>query len=153
MYLPIDTSVPVTGAVTVEPRNEASHNIVFTFNNPITSTGTLSITDVNGTPVGSGSLSSANGDIVVTLTGVEGRKVRVSLAGVNSALTVSASMAFLPGAELGGSAVTSKDILKEKGQQGQFSNTGNFRYDVDLGGSVVQADLDFVKSRAGRVLQ
>ncbi len=151
--LPIDSTKAVTGAVTVEPRNDNTHRVVFSFNGPVTTIGVITVTDAAGAPIGSASGSMSGSEIVVTLTGVDGRRVRVALAGVNSAIDVGAAMGFLAGDETSSGAVTASDILRTRGRVGQATGAANFTYDIDRDGNVTNFDLGTLKAYAGSSLQ
>ncbi|MEQ1516937.1 MAG: dockerin type I domain-containing protein, partial [Usitatibacteraceae bacterium] len=150
--VPIDTAQSMSGAVTVESRTlGAGHTIVFQFDGPITSPGTLSVIDDNIAPVtGATSVASGN-DIVVTLTALaDNKRVTITLANVNGVgLDVSASLGFLVGDVNGSRSVTSSDISAVKSRSGQLTDASNFRFDLNASGAVNSSDILGVKARSG----
>jgi hypothetical protein len=150
--LPIDATKPVTGAITVEPRADNTHRIVFRFNNPVTSAGVVTVTDKAGAAIGSATVTTAGSEVTVTLTGVDGKRVRISLNGVNSTLNTGASVGFLTGDVDSSGAISASDILRIRGRQGAPLST-TFAYDDDLDAQVNNIDLINAKARAGSSLQ
>ena len=151
--LDIDPSKPVNGAITVEPRADNTHRIVFRFNNPVTSAGVVTVNDVNGAAIGAATVALAGSEITVTLAGVDGRRVRVALQGVNGSLNAAASAGFLAGDVDSSGAVTASDLLRIRGRVGQAAAAATFRYDDDLDTSVTNFDLSGAKQRSGTMLQ
>ncbi len=148
--LPVDTVPPITGAVSVEPRNIGSgHTLVFQFNVPVTSTGT-----VTTTPVGTVSAVASGYDVVVTLTNVsDNQRATISLTDVNGAgVNVAASLGFLVGDVNNTRSVNSSDISSVKARSGQATSALNFRFDVNATGAISAADISTVKARSGLVL-
>ncbi len=146
----IDTSKPINGAVTVEPRVIGTgHKIVFTFNDAIANAGTPSCKDASLVNVGTASALAVGNTVEVTLTGVpDNKRVTVSLSGVNGTLAVSASMGFLVGDVNGSGSVTSTDILRVQGGAGSVS-ASNFIYDINTDGSVSLTDVVLTKANSG----
>jgi hypothetical protein len=151
--LPIDTTKPVTGALTVEPRRDKAHNVVFRFNDVVNSAGTVTATDVSGAALGSATPTVSGNEVTVTLSGVDDRRVRVALNGVNSALNVAASIGFLIGDEDANGSITASDLLRFKGRIGQATSSTNFLYDVTLDGAVTGDDQLAVKPKDGSTLR
>ena len=151
--LPIDATKAVTGAITVEPRTDNTHRIIFRFNNPITSTGVLTVTDKNGAAIGSATVAASGSDITVTLTGVDGKRVRISLNGVNGTLNTGVSVGFLMGDVDSSGSVTASDLLRIHGRLGSGAVASTFAYDDDLDGQVNNVDLINAKARAGTSVQ
>jgi hypothetical protein len=149
--LPIDTAQSIGGAVTVEPRSAATHQVVFVFNGPVSAPGTASAKDAGNNDVGSASASASGNTVVVALSGVpDSARVTVSLSNVNNAgVAASAALGFLVGDANGSRSVSAADILRMKGRTGQAANSASYLYDVDLSGATSQADVDAVKARAG----
>ena len=155
--IPINSAIPIAGAIDVEPRVIASgHSIIFSFNSTITSAGTVSATDVNDQPIGSASALATGNTVVVSLTGIpDNTRVKISLTNVNGSFSVSASAGFLVGDvdPLGGSrSVDTADIDAIKGVSGQTTNGTNFRYDLNLSGAITAADILAAKGRDGLTL-
>jgi hypothetical protein len=135
--IPVDTTQPVGGAVSVEPRAiGGGHKIVFQFNGAIAATGTVACTDASAAPIGSCAAVAVGNDVEVTLTGIpDNRRVTVSLANVNGAgVNVAAAVGFLLGDVDGSRTVTATDLLLVKGKAAQAVNANNFKNDVNLDG-------------------
>lgn len=153
--LPLDEAQPIGGNVTVEPRAIGTgHRIVFQFNSPITSTGSVSCVDASNAAVGSASAVAAGNDVQVTLTGVpDAKRVTVSLSNVNGlGGSVSVSMGFLLGDVNGSRSTSSADVLAVKGQAARAVNSSNFLDDVNLTGGITATDILAVKGRSGQGL-
>jgi hypothetical protein len=153
--LVIDTTKPITGAVSVEPRTSVSntHKIVFTFNDVIFAAGTATCVDVSAAPIGTVSVAAVGATVEVTLTGIpDAKRVTVTLAGVNGTLGASTSIGFLLGDVNNSYTVTSSDILAINGRIGQAANASNFRYDVNVSGNVSTQDVNTVKAQTGQTL-
>ena len=153
--LPIATGVPITGAVTVESRQIGSgHLIAFQFNTPISSVGSLDVTDAAPAPVGNASFAIAGNIVLVTLSGLpDNQRVTVALTGINGSLDISAAMGFLVGDINGTGAVTASDIIGVKSQLGRTTTLQNFRVDVNATGAIAPSAVPAVKARAGQSLQ
>jgi uncharacterized protein (DUF1800 family) len=149
----IDANQPIAGPISVEPRRGASHTLIFSFNEPVTSPGTAASTDIAGAPLGMATPVAAGNDVIVTLTGVaDRRRVRVALTGVNGTVSAAASIGFLMGDVTNDRSVLSSDTLQAKSRAGQTVSQNNFRFDVDVSGTVSAVDIVAVKSRSGQSL-
>jgi hypothetical protein len=91
--------------------------------------------------------------VTVLLTGVDGRRARIALQGVNGTLDAAASVGFLVGDEDSNGSVDASDVLRMKGRQGQTVNATNFPYDVDLDGGIGTNDLLNARSNAGTTIR
>jgi hypothetical protein len=149
MDLAIDSSQPINGAITVEPR-VAGHQVVFTFSAAVTVAGTASMKDAANNDVGSVSTSVSGNEVVVTLGGISnGQRVTVGLSNVNNAgVNASASIGFLAGDVSQTRSVTASDILRVKGRGGAAS-ADNFLHDIDLSGTIDAIDVSAAKSGSG----
>ena len=148
--LPIDTTQPVSGLVTVEPRViGAGHQIVFQFSGAAILPGTASVS-----PVGSISSPVASGnEVSVALTSIpDNTRVTVSLTGVNGSQNASASLGFLVGDVNNTRSVNSSDISGVKARSGQPTDASNFKFDVNASGAINSSDISAVKARSGLVL-
>jgi len=148
---------PIDGAVSVEPRSiDAGHKLIFRFNGPISSPGTVSCVDSSGAPTGSPSAVAAGSTVEVTFANPPNNKrVTVSLANVDGAgVSASVSVGFLVGDVDGSRAITAADILRAKGRSGQATSWGNFLHDVDVdsNGVVDPGDVAAVKQGSGLAL-
>jgi YVTN family beta-propeller protein len=153
--LAIDTTQPIGGPVTVEPRAIGTgHQIVFQFNVPVNSIGAASAIDGAGAPAGTVTASMAGSEAIVTLTGVpDNQRVTVSVFNVNGiGLNATASLGFLVGDVNNSRSVTATDILQVKGRSGQVTDATNFRFDLNASGSITASDILAVKGRSGLVL-
>jgi hypothetical protein len=154
--LPIDMVAPLAGAVTVEPRDVgAGHQIVFEFNNAITSVGAATTVDsAMAMNIGSPMVSFAGNEVTVTLTGavLVNKRLTVSLSGVNGSGTATVNVGFLMGDMDNTRTVSGIDILLVKGKSGQTTNVSNFIYDIDATGSISGIDILLVKGRSGTSL-
>lgn len=154
--LPLDRNAALTGAVTVEPRAETTHQIVFRFNEAINDAGLAAATTIGGGVIGGASPTVSGNDVVVTLTGIENsRRVTVTLTGVSSAsggANASVSVGFLMGDVSSNRALSSSDWSQIKARAGQSVNAANFSFDINLSGVVSAADIAAAKARSGSAL-
>ena len=154
--LPIALGVPVTGAVTVEPRGiGAGHLIVFQFNNSVNAVGSVSVANAFGAPLGSSSLATSGNELRVTLTDVPDiTRATISFTGVNSGFAASVSLGFLVGDVNNSRSVNASDISGIRAKSGQVLAIGlqTFKFDVNLSGNINAADLSAVKARSGVTL-
>ncbi|MEQ1518741.1 MAG: dockerin type I domain-containing protein [Usitatibacteraceae bacterium] len=152
--LAVTLNVPISGAVTVEPRAIGSgHTLVFQFNNPVTSVGAVTVVDALSAAVGAATVTPSGNDAIVTLTNIaDNTRVTVTLNGINGAGTATASMGFLVGDINNSRSVNSSDISGVKARSGQTATVANFLFDVNASGSVNSSDISAVKARSGLVL-
>jgi hypothetical protein len=146
----VDTVPPISGAISVEPRVIGSgHTIVFQFNVPVGTTGTVSVA-----PVGTVMAATSGNDVVVTLTDMpDNQRATISLNAVNgTAVNVAASLGFLVGDVNNTRSVNSSDISSLKARSGQATTGSNFRFDVNATGAINSSDISAVKARSGLVL-
>ena len=151
----IDKAIPISGAVTVEPRNNGvAHTIVFQFDGPVTSVGGVTSQNVNSIGVGTASFAIAGNDVLVTLTGLsDNQRLTVALSNVNVAgANASASMGFLQGDVNNSGSVNSSDISGVKSRAGQTADATNFKFDVNASGAINSSDISSVKARSGLTL-
>ena len=145
--MPIDTTL-VSPNVTVEPR-DFRHTIVFQFNGPLNSAGT-----VTATPVGLADATFLGNEVLVTLFFVpDAQRVTVTLTNVNGSVSPPpASIGFLVGDVNNTRSVNSSDISGVKARSGQAVDASNFRFDVNLSGAINSSDISTVKARSGLTL-
>ena len=151
----IDKAIPISGAVTVEPRNNGvAHTIVFQFDGPVTSVGGVTSQNVNSIGVGTASFAITGNDVLVTLTGLsDNQRLTVALSNVNVAgANASASMGFLQGDVNNSGSVNSSDISGVKSRAGQTADATNFKFDVNASGAINSSDISSVKARSGLTL-
>ena len=149
--IPINPATALTGLIDVESRQIGTgHRIVFTFNNPIVSPGTIVTTDKDSMPIGSPSLSFSGNDVTVTLAGVADiRRVLFTLSNVNAGGgTFTASVGFFVGDVSNNRFVNTSDILLLKGKSGPVTSA-NFRFDLNNSGFVNTSDILLAKGRSG----
>lgn len=146
----IDATQAIDAAVSVEPRGiGVGHQIVFQFNQPITSVGS-----VTASPVGTAAVSFSGSEATVSLTNVaDNRRVMISLTSVNGTpLAPSASIGFLVGDVNGTRTVSASDISAVKARSGQAANATNFKFDLNFTGAITASDISAVKARSGLTL-
>ena len=151
----IDKAMPISGAVTVEPRNNGvAQTIVFQFDGPVSSVGGVTSQNANLLGVGTASFAIAGNDVVVTLTGVpNNQRLTVALTNVNvAANNASAAIGFLVGDVNGSGSVNSSDISGVKSRAGQTADASNFKFDVNGSGAINSSDISSVKARSGLTL-
>jgi alpha-tubulin suppressor-like RCC1 family protein len=151
----INPATLITGTIDVESRSIGTgHRIVFTFNNPVTATGTVAVTDSANMPIGSASLSSSGSEVVVLVTGIpDNRRAKFTLTNVNtSGLTFSASVGFLIGDVNNSRAVNITDINGVKLRSGQGATSLNYKFDLNASGTINITDINAVKLRSGTAL-
>ncbi len=147
----IIASTPLAGLVDVEPRTiGAGHQIVFRFNNTVTSVAS------SATTLGSVSHAINGGntsEVIVTLTGIaDNRRATVSLAGVNGTLNPSASIGFLVGDVTNSRSVNASDISAVKAHNGIAVSPTNYRFDLNVTGTINGTDVSAVKARSGLMI-
>ena len=154
--LTLNSSTPIAGAVTVEPRtNSNGHLIVFTFSGPITSAGTPALLASDSiTPFGQATATFSSNEVRVTLTGVtDNRRARVTLTGVNGTTNAATNVGFLIGDTGSTRMVTAGDIAALRARVGADVTLGtNYLFDLNLSGTINASDVSAAKSRAGLVL-
>ena len=151
--LPIDTGVPITGAVTVEPRViGAQHRIVFAFNATVTAQGSVTVVNSAGQALPA-SLNVSAGEVIVSLSSVpDNSRIFITLSGVNSSAGGTAAVGFLVGDVNNTRSVNSSDISGVKARSGQATTASNFKFDVNASGVINSSDISAVKARSGLTL-
>lgn len=145
----IDHTLPVGGALTVEPRVIGmGHTIVFTLTGPATIAGTASVA-----PAGMASAMVSGNEVIVTLTGVpDNTRATVTVNGINGGLNVSASLGFLVGDVSGNRAVAAADVTAIRAVAGQTTDAANFRHDLNTTGLIGAADIAAARNRVNLTL-
>ena len=153
---PYDVALPLTGNVGVESRRanaSGDHQLVLTFNAPVTSIGSVAVTS------GTGSVSSTTVDGVtatVNLTGVaDEQRITITLTNVsNGSVTqnVSVPMGVLAGDGTGDGTVNAGDAVGTRNRSGQVTDSTNYRYDVNTDATINAGDALFVRSRSGKTV-
>ncbi|HEX4912968.1 MAG TPA: dockerin type I domain-containing protein, partial [Vicinamibacterales bacterium] len=153
--LRIDTAPGTSGAVTIEPRaSGAGHTVVFQFDGPITSAGSLSVIEDGLALLGGASAAPAGSEVVVSLPAIaDNKRITVTLTNVNGVgLNASASLGLLAGDVNGSRAIDGADVLAAKARAGQSANAASSPFDVNASGTVTAADIAAIKARSGRTL-
>lgn len=146
----VDSTQPVNGLVTVEPRTIGTgHTIIFQFDVPVTASGTASVT-----PAGAAVTASSGNEVSVNLTGVpDNQRISITLAEVNGAVSPPpVSIGFLVGDVNNTRSVNSSDISGVKARSGQSASAANFKFDLNASGAVNSSDISAVKARSGLML-
>ncbi|MBL8524057.1 MAG: hypothetical protein JNN20_10235 [Betaproteobacteria bacterium] len=155
--IPLDTSVAIGGAVSIEPRAiGAGHTIVFKFNSPITNPGTAIAYDKLGAQIGSATTAASGNEVRVTLTGstLNTKRVRVEVSGVNGGGTVySVAMGFLLADVNSGGSVNSIDKIAVSARSGQSVSMNNAPFDVNASGGINGSDILTVNGQMSMVLE
>jgi hypothetical protein len=152
--LPIDRTVAITGAVTVEPRIiGAGHTIVFQFNSAVTSVGTVNIVNGLGNPFANFTTATSGNEVIVTLTGLpDATRITLSVDGVNGGVSATTSMGFLAGDVNGTRVVNGNDISATNARTGQTTDVTNFRFDINNSGAINGNDISALRARTGSSL-
>ena len=135
--------------------NNGDYTVVFSFVNPLTSVGGVTVTAGTGSIVNNSVDPSDAHNYIVNLTGVtNAQTITVSLSYVTDSAgdlstAVSTPMPVLIGDTNGDGFVNSADIGQTKSQSGQPVTTSNFREDVNVDGFINSADIGLVKSKSG----
>jgi hypothetical protein len=150
----INPATAIGSTIDVECRTIGTgHRIIFTFNNPITATGTVAVTDKDGNPFATAvpTFSSSGNDVVITVTGIpDNRRAKFTLTNVNTTgLVFSASVGFLVGDTNNTRAVNITDINGVKLRSGQLASLTNFKFDLNASGAMNITDINSVKLRSG----
>ncbi|HEY0370018.1 MAG TPA: dockerin type I domain-containing protein [Chthoniobacterales bacterium] len=153
---PFDINLPLTGPVGVESRRtngNGNHQLVLTFNAPVTSIGNVALTSGTGT-VANTAINGAT--VTVDLTGVANEQIiTLGLTNVsNGSVTanVSLSMGLLLGDVTGDGRVNSADATGVRNRSGQATDATNYRFDVNADSSLNSADASVVRSRSGTTI-
>ncbi len=151
--LPLDTSVAITGSVSVEPRViGAGHRIVFAFSDTVTAMGSATVVNGVGQSMAA-NLSSSGNEVTVTLPGVpDNSRVLVTLTNVNGTAGGGVAVGFLVGDVNNSRSVNAADISGVKARSGQLTTASNFKFDLNASGTINASDISAVKARSGLTL-
>jgi hypothetical protein len=153
----IDLAKALDADISVDPRNSGgAHQLIFTFNLPITSVGGVTATGTGGSTLGSVNHIPSGNVVTVNLSDIpDARRVKVALTGLNGGALAeaAANVGFLMGDVTGNGSVTAADIMGIKTRFVTTVTNANFRADINLSGSVNAQDVSQAKSRAGMRLQ
>lgn len=152
--LPITLSVPLDGAITIEPRMAAPGHIVRIGILPAIQTiGQVLVLDSQSQTAGNATAEFTPGSTQLTLrlsNVADGKRVRIRLDDVNqTGVSPELTLGFLVG-DVGGSAtVSAADVAGQKAKGIVVVPPLNARFDINLDGVLSEADLRMLKSRAG----
>ncbi len=144
------TTQPVSGQISVEPRAIGSgHTIVFQFNGPVGPAASVVVS-----PVGSATAAGSGNEVFVDLTNVpDNQRVTLTLGNVNGSFNPSPlSLGFLVGDVNGSRSVNASDISAMKARSGKTTDGSNFKFDLDVSGSLNVLDVSKVKTTSGLTL-
>jgi hypothetical protein len=154
-----DVDLPLDGSG-IECRSGDVNNdytLVFTFAEPLTSVGGVSVTSGTGS-VSGGTIGTDAHQYIVELTGVaNAQRLGITLSNVydvagDISSSVSVTMGVLIGDTTADGFVNSGDIAQTKSQSGQVVTAANFREDLTADGSINSGDISLVKSKSGTAL-
>jgi len=151
----IDTTQAIGGTLTTEPRNIGTgHQLVFQFNNPITSAGTATAVDQAAASVTVNAPTFSGSDVTVVIPAIADRsRATVTLSNVNgSGLNFTVSLGFLVADANNNRIVNSGDINGTKARSGNTLDQTNFRFDFNVNGFINSGDINGVKARSGNAL-
>ena len=154
---PFDIDLPLTGSPGIECRTggaNGDHTVIISFANPVT-VGSASVSSIDGQAMVSS--SSVNGPVItVNLTKVtNAQTITISLTNVSDGTNVGnvgVAMGVLAGDTTANGAVNSSDIAQTQAQSGQPVTAANFREDVTANGAINSSDIAFVQAHSGTAL-
>lgn len=149
--LPVVPSIPITGAVSVEPRASTAatgHRIVFQFNARVNSLGPVTVIDATGSTVAT-TTTPLDNEVVVSIAAIaDNQRVNISLPTVNGVvINATASIGFLVGDVDNSRSVDAADLSNLKARSGQMTTATNFRFDLNASGAINSADISILKKR------
>jgi hypothetical protein len=152
-----DVDLPLSGSPGIECRTggaNGAHTVIISFANPVT-VGGASVTSTDGQAMVSS--SSVNGSVVtVNLTKVtNAQTIMINLINVSDGTNVgnvSVPMGVLAGDTNADHFVDSADISQTKSLSGAAVTGSNYREDLNVDGFHDSADIALVKSKTGTAL-
>lgn len=151
----IDVSQPVSGFISIEPREIGSgHLIVFQFDAPISAVGAATLSDALGNPLGSVSPPTFSGsEVLVPLSGIPNNtRTTVSVSAVNGSTNATVSVGFLAGDVDSDGTVSASDVSAVKARSGLAATAVTAAFDVNGSGSVNAVDISAVKANLGQTI-
>lgn len=145
-----DLPLNLSGLPAVEGRFTSSLLLVLRFNKPITA---ANVAVVRGVGAVSGEPALDDAEVVVTLTGVANRQwLTLRLSDIESEDgavldEATVTLGVLGGDVDGNGVVNSKDQQLVRAVMGQLTSARNFRADINLSGTLTQADFQAVRMR------
>ncbi|MBL8522314.1 MAG: hypothetical protein JNN20_01360 [Betaproteobacteria bacterium] len=151
--LPLTLGEGIDGAITVEPRSEANgHTLLLQFNDTVGSVGTVSVLDASATIAGNATASASGYVVTVPIQGIaDGKRVTVTVNGVNGGPAFSVALGFMVGDFNHTRAINASDISAMKQHAVQVVNAQNYLFDVNVDGLINGADMSATRTRSGRV--
>ena len=147
-----DIDLPLNGRGVECRAGSGAHQVVFTFNSPVTVGG--------ATIEGAGqvaSVATSGSQVLVDLAGLANAgtvAVRLnSVSNGSSSTNVSVRMGVLAGDTNGNGQVNASDVSQAKSQSGQPLNATNFRSDVNMNGTTNSTDIGIVRAASGSSLE
>jgi hypothetical protein len=149
----LDDFLAIGGALSVEPRS-GPHLVVFEFDRPVSSPGSVSIIDSSGASVGSASATSIENRVEASINVLpENARITVRLSNVSgTSATASASVGFLIADVTSSRSVSTTDVTNIKGFSGLAVDYLSYIYDLNLSGAVTASDILVAKGRIGQSL-
>lgn len=144
----------IGGAITIEPRG-GPHKLLFEFNVPVTSVGTITLTDKDGASTVRGGHRVTGNTIELPLDDVgDSLRVGIAIAGINGTYTANAAVGFLQGDINDSKRVSAADVIALKRRSGANTpvDASNARFDINLDGTISSVDISYVKNRSGRMI-
>jgi hypothetical protein len=155
-------NLPLTGSPGVECRTGGANGnftVVFTFTNPLTLVGGVSVIGGAATIVPFAGINAGDAhQYIVQLTGVvNAQVVTLQLSNVNDSLgnntpVLQVPIGVLLGDTSGNGTVNATDVSQAKLQSGQPVTGSNFRNDITVNGSINATDVSSVKLKSGTAL-
>lgn len=144
--VPLDHTIAIGSAVSVEPRVGPNHKIIFTFDQPITAPGSVSCLDSLGAAFGAAVASAVGNTVVVDIAGApDAKRAAINLSNVNGATSAAVNAGFLVGDINNSRIVNITDLNSISVNDNQpasatvVSGQPQFRRDVDLDGVITAA--------------
>lgn len=138
----------------VEPRStQAGHKIVFQFSGAVLNATTIAVTDAFGATITPQSTAFVGNELQLGLPAlVSGKRVLITLVGINGALDVETAVGFQIGDTNDSHVVSAADVSALKARRGLPVNTGNARFDLNVDGSIDDADAKMAKVQSGKTI-
>jgi hypothetical protein len=154
-----DLNVPASNGLGVECRTPGSgntHQIIFTFANPVTITDATATPGPNATGSVAGSPIVNGNHVTVNLSNVSNpQRLTLKLLGVSDGVIANdflVTMGFLSGDVNANGAVESSDVSAVQGHTRQRVSNSTFIYDVNCNGSIESSDVSTVQANNSKHL-
>jgi uncharacterized protein (TIGR02597 family) len=154
-----DLNVPASNGLGVECRTPGSgntHQIIFTFANPVTITDATATPGPNATGSVAGSPIVNGNHVTVNLSNVSNpQRLTLKLLGVSDGVIANdflVTIGFLSGDVNANGAVESSDVSAVQGHTRQRVSNSTFIYDVNCNGSIESSDVSTVQANNSKHL-